>query len=899
LLTLNQWQHVAVTMDAAGLATIYFNGQPVATGTSTIPPNVNRVNCRLGRSNYTFDSYYAGFMDDVRIYNRALGAAAIGALAAGSGGNDGPAVAVTAVATVAGTALENTAPGVITITRNPVSTSALTVQYTMEGTAINGTHYTSVPGMLTILANAASAEVQIAPIPGSFTDAFRTATLRVSGSADYAIGDANTATVTIANNADMVPPKPVVVTAAGRTINVWFDEPVSAPSATASTNYGLSAAGIAITNAVFISENITAGGYHLGVRLLASETVPADAVLTVSGVADSAGNKSTNQTAVYGTLVPAKIVANEYHRARTDAFNRATDGNVDNGANAATGFDTFDGNTGLTHFVGLLYAEAREFDAIKVDLGQQFSDGGSWASLPVVYLLKANHDTDLTRPEAHPSWVQVPAQLVSGSRFNSAGDPNPSPNTPIVFDLSKLSAADRTAYGWAVGGVPGDNTVRFLSISELTAFGFATGTNSLSITQQPQTQTVIDGNQAIFKVGVTGTRPITYQWQRGGTDILDATASSYAISPATAGDSGAEFRVIVTNPSGSLTSQVAVLNISSTSAPVVLAATLDTAIDVWFNQAMDSTAADPANYVINDPGLTIAGISQDAYNTRARIDITGNRTVANLTIQVKNVGDVLGHTMATQTVPVQSLAWPVIGVVASAYQQGREAALTVSTNGILAHDLSDFWTTFGRDETDFAGARYAGQMTFNLIKVDLSHQFPDGGSWSELPRVFILKEPVNTDNTLPESDPRWVEVPATLISQSRFDSAVDGPADSVPVNTPIAFDLSGLSPALRTGYGWAVGGVQGDIINSPSFVTIGELRAFAASISAPAMTVRIVSGEIVISWPTSATGFGLYSTPALGTGANWQPAAETPQLQGDIYVVKPNATGPKFYRLQQ
>ncbi len=899
LLTINQWQHLAVTMDPSGATTIYFNGEPVATGASTVPPNVNRVNCRLGRSNFTMDSYYAGFMDDVRIYNRALSASAVGALAAGSGADDGPAIVVTAAATVAGTALENTPPGIITVTRSPASATDLAVQYIMEGTAINGTHYTNLPGTLTISSNAASAEVQIAPIAGSFTDAFRTATLRVSGSADYAVGDESTATVTIANNADVIPPKPVAATAAGRTINVWFDEPVSAPSATAVTNFTLSSAGITITEAAFISDNITAGGYHLGVRLLASEIVPADAVLTIAGVADSAGNKSTNHTAVHGRLSPAKIVSNEYHRARTDAFNRATDGNVNNGDNATTGFDTFDGNTGLTHFVGLLYQEAREINAIKVDLGQQFSDGGSWASLPNVYLLKGYYDTDTTRPETHPSWVLVPAQLVSGSRFNTAGDVNPSPNTPIVFDLSKLSAEDRTAYGWAVGGVSGDNTVRFLSISELTAFGFVTGTNRLTIAQEPQSQTVIDGNQAIFKVEAAGTRPMTYQWQRGGADIPDATASSYGLSPATAGDNGAEFQVIVTNPSGSLTSQVAVLSISSTTAPVVLAATLDTAIDVWFNQAVTATAADPANYLLNDPSLTIGGIMQDAYGTRARIEITGNRTVANLTIQIKNVQDLFGHTMVTQTVPVQSPAWPVIGVVASTYQQGREAALTVSTNGILAHDLSDFWTTFGRDETDFVGARYADRKTFNLIKVDLSHQFNDGGSWSELPRIFILKEPVNTDNTLPESDPRWVEIPAALISQSRFDSAVDAPGDSVPPNTPIAFDLSGVPPALRTGYGWAVGGVQGDIIGFPSFVTIGELRAFEAPGGAPTMAIRVVAGEVVISWPASATGFGLYSTPFLGSGANWLPASETAQLQGDVYIVKPASAGPKFYRLQQ
>ncbi|HWQ90239.1 MAG TPA: LamG-like jellyroll fold domain-containing protein, partial [Clostridia bacterium] len=900
LLVTNQWQHLAVTLDGTGNAVVYYNGVAMASGSTAVPVNVIRANARLGRSNWTFDTYYAGYMDDVRIYDRPLSAAAIQALAAGSGSDESPATIVSVTATVPNTALSNTPPGVLTLTRTGSTASALTVNYALQGTAVNGTHYTNLPGTVIIPAGAASAQVFVTPIDHSFTDAFRTVILQVTGTASYAMAESDAATVTIANNDDTAPPAPRVATAESRIINVWFDEPVSLPSATALANYSLNAGELSITNATLTSANISAGGYHLCVTLQVSAAVPENAVLTVSGVQDSAGNQASYQVPVYAQLAPTRIVGNEYHGSRVNAFNRVTDGTVNNVNNATTGYDTFDGNSGLTHFTGLLYQEAREFSAIKVDLGQQFSDGGSWAAQPSVYLLKNVFDTDLTRPETHPSWVQVPARLVSGSQFNSAVDPNPSLNTPIVFDLTALSPDARTAYGWAVGGVTGDGTVRFISISELRGYGRVTGTNNLSIVHHPQSQSVVDGSQAIFTVSAKGTLPITYQWQRDQLDIPGANLASYTIPLVSVGDNAASLRVIVTNPWGSLTSQVAVLNVAAPSGPTLVAASMDAAIDVWFDQPVSPNAADPANYQLNDPGLTITGITQDAYLYRAVLNLSGIRTVNGLTVQVSNVQNLFGQTMTQQSVPVQSLAWPVVSVTASTYQQGRGTALTVSTNGIVLHDFTDFWATFGRDETDFVGLRYTEQMAFSLIKIDLGRQFGDGGSWAEYPRVYILKEPVDTDRSLPDQDPRWVEaVGAVLISGSRFDPVNDAADGEVPPNSPITFDLSSVPLAQRTGYGWAVGGVQGDNAGFPSFVSISELRGFGVPAANPSLTIRYVGGEVIISWPATAAGYVLHSSPVLGSSANWQPTSETPELEGGFYVVKPAVAGaPKYYRLQ-
>jgi alpha-tubulin suppressor-like RCC1 family protein len=67
------------------------------------------------------------------------------------------------------------------------------------------------------------------------------------------------------------------------------------------------------------------------------------------------------------------------------------------------------------------------------------------------------------------------------------------------------------------------------------------------------------GNGGTFSVEAGGTPPLTFQWQKGETDIPGATNGIFSYSPefAAAGD----YRVIVRNDSGSVTSQVCTLTI--------------------------------------------------------------------------------------------------------------------------------------------------------------------------------------------------------------------------------------------------------------------------------------------------------------------------------------------------
>ncbi len=76
-LPVNTWSHLAVTYDNATIR-LYVNGTQVATRAQTGAMTVSASVLRLG-GNGVWGEYFAGLMDDVRVYNRALTAAEIAA----------------------------------------------------------------------------------------------------------------------------------------------------------------------------------------------------------------------------------------------------------------------------------------------------------------------------------------------------------------------------------------------------------------------------------------------------------------------------------------------------------------------------------------------------------------------------------------------------------------------------------------------------------------------------------------------------------------------------------------------------------------------------------------------------------------------------------------------------
>ena len=90
-----------------------------------------------------------------------------------------------------------------------------------------------------------------------------------------------------------------------------------------------------------------------------------------------------------------------------------------------------------------------------------------------------------------------------------------------------------------------------------------------TITTQPTSQTVTEGETATFTVVTSGTEPLSYQWQQSTdsgqswTDIDGATDATYTTEATTTSMNGYQYRCVVSNSAGSGESNAAILTVNA------------------------------------------------------------------------------------------------------------------------------------------------------------------------------------------------------------------------------------------------------------------------------------------------------------------------------------------------
>lgn len=113
-------------------------------------------------------------------------------------GDDLPILSV--VATDSAAAEAGNDPGVITVTRTGSTAAELTVNYGLSGSALHGTDYVALPGVLTIPAGSSVGTVVITPINDAIGEAAQTVVFQLRGGLSYGVSPSGNATVTIADN---------------------------------------------------------------------------------------------------------------------------------------------------------------------------------------------------------------------------------------------------------------------------------------------------------------------------------------------------------------------------------------------------------------------------------------------------------------------------------------------------------------------------------------------------------------------------------------------------------------------------------------------------------------------------------------------------------------------------
>jgi len=154
---------------------------------------------------------------------------------------------------------------------------------------------------------------------------------------------------------------------------------------------------------------------------------------------------------------------------------------------------------------------------------------------------------------------------------------------------------------------------------------------------QPANQSVLASNFVTFSVMATGKAPFHYSWNRDGSPIVGATASSYTTNDVQLADSGSVFSCLVSNEFGTVLSSNAVLTV---------VATPPDWFTEWFDQplhlndlAYQSFTFTPdrglnfysvcrrtvSGFPTDPTGATIVSLTDDSYDT---VTLAGTNTVA-------------------------------------------------------------------------------------------------------------------------------------------------------------------------------------------------------------------------------------------------------------------------------
>jgi hypothetical protein len=242
---------------------------------------------------------------------------------------------------------------------------------------------------------------------------------------------------------------------------------------------------------------------------------------------------------------------------------------------------------------------------------------------------------------------------------------------------------------------------------------------NLIFNQQPTNMTKLEGQKATFKVFVTASSPnITYQWQRFGTNIPNATNATYTTPYLTvAGDNNSTFRVLVSVPSSSQFSDTVTLTvIPDLEKPTIISAGRKiwnpSEIVVVFSERVDAATATAAGNYTLDNGGSVTSASYGETTDKIVLTTTGLTTNGTYLLNVQNINDLYTNTIVPTQVPVG--IYPVAALWLKA-----DAGVTTDGSGLVTQ--WDDQSGNGNNATPFGGPESYPLLTNGFNNAPVLH----------------------------------------------------------------------------------------------------------------------------------------------------------------------------------
>ncbi len=390
------------------------------------------------------------------------------------------------------------------------------------------------------------------------------------------------------------------------------------------------------------------------------------------------------------------------------------------------------------------------------------------------------------------------------------------------------------------------------------------------IVSQPVNQTAQTNSTATFSVTAYGTSPLYYQWLHNATNALAGGTNASLSLTNLQSDQAGEYRVVVSNAPGSVTSSTATLTVTNPLPPPPPTLPLHDSFPYDPGTSLEGQGDWLLNAgtsgIIESGSLDIAGLAPAAGNRLTwsassmslRLPLGTNLTSGDIYFSFPMRVDSLGTSFTSDG----TLAGFTTGTGTS-----FGTKINIRPNGAGGYNLGVSkltGTTYGA----WAGNSLAvGETVFVVGR----YRFNNASSTDDLCDLWL-----NPDSST---------FGATNAPPATIDSAGGGGTDLAQIDR-FFFRAGGSS-------------------SSPAKLVADELRvgftwADVTPPAPPELNIAPSGNAFVLSWPTNSPVFVLQGAPSLSLPATWQTETMTPAISGTNYILVIQATNAaRFFRLMQ
>jgi beta-galactosidase len=242
--------------------------------------------------------------------------------------------------------------------------------------------------------------------------------------------------------------------------------------------------------------------------------------------------------------------------------------------------------------------------------------------------------------------------------------------------------------------------------------------SAVSITQQPQSQTVEVGQSAHLQVQATGSPKLTYQWTLNDQDIPGATTASYDTPVFTTVQGNQTYKVKVANPLGAVVSNAATLVIAAARPPVITAQPADTRASVGQDATFSVSVAgsSPFHYSWTHNGQAVGNDAPEL-----RISSVGQADAGTYAVRITNItGDAFAVTSQPATLalapPGPNLAREKVTYASGSENGGVTSAKAVDGKD-ATQDPTSRWASEQKNDAAWITVDLGAERSFNRVVI--------------------------------------------------------------------------------------------------------------------------------------------------------------------------------------